>query len=170
MTRRNATTMPLQQARRCGLPRGLERDPYRETQKWPEPSVCPQCFASYEQGHWTWKDPTVGAEQHLCPACRRISDHVPAAFLTLRGSFLAEHASEVMRRITNLEMQTRQDHPLERLMAVHGQPELGEATLSFTGTHLAQTCARALLDGFKGELHTASGEGEGPLRLDWSRN
>ena len=53
-------------------------DPYRSRGKWKEPTTCPECNAIFTHGHWQWGAAVPGAEQHLCPACQRIRDRVPA--------------------------------------------------------------------------------------------
>ena len=64
--------------------RERRHDTYKLRGKLPEPTVCPQCSASYHKGHWTWEKPLEGeAHSQLCQACKRINDRYPAGELTI---------------------------------------------------------------------------------------
>ena len=101
--------------------RELDHDPYHSKLKIREPNVCPECGATFQHGRWSWGDATAGAHEQLCPACQRIRDRVPAAFLTLRGTFLGEHKDEIMHLIHNYEERERKEHPIKRIMSVEEQ-------------------------------------------------
>ena len=66
-------------------------DVYRETKKWPEPTVCTECGALFEKGRWSWKKPSGEAHRAVCPACRRIADKYPAGIVEIKGPILAAH-------------------------------------------------------------------------------
>jgi len=71
------------QPRRDRMDEERVSDPYRTRGKWPEPTTCPECGAIVHHGQWRWGKAAPEAEQHLCPACQRIHDRVPAGQLTL---------------------------------------------------------------------------------------
>ena len=80
----------VHQPRRDSMYQERISDPYRARGKWPEPTTCPECGAIFHDGHWQWGDEDKAAEQHLCPACQRVRDRIPAAQLTVGGDFFAE--------------------------------------------------------------------------------
>jgi len=52
-----------------------EDDPYRAAAKPPEPTRCPQCKATFNEGRWSWEKAPADSYENLCPACQRIHDH-----------------------------------------------------------------------------------------------
>src|SRR5262249_44830510 len=91
-------------------------DPYHERYKPPEPAFCPRCGAIFHSGRWEWGEKAAGAHEHLCPACRRIREHYPAGYVTLSGSFRAQHAAEISGLISNEAAKAQAEHPLERII------------------------------------------------------
>ncbi len=156
-------------ARHDGMETGHRSDPYRETGKFPEPSVCPDCGATVHAGRWTWQPAAPGAASHRCPACRRIQDEQPAGELTLEGAFLAAHQEEILRLLSNTESRFRQEHPLERRMAMEQDAGGERLVLRFTGSHVTHGVAQALLAAYAGSLEADWPEGGAPLRVRWSR-
>ena len=156
-------------ARREGLEEGHQADPYRLNRKFEQPSTCPDCQASYHQGHWSWQLPVPGAPQHRCPACQRIRDRVPAGELTLSGAFVSEHYGEILGLIEHTEAHIRQEHPLERLIEIAIDDNHHQAVLTFTGTHATHGMSEAIHHAFGGELEAAYPEGSTPLRVHWRR-
>lgn len=148
---------------------GHGADPYRLNRKFAEPTTCPDCQASYHQGHWSWAIPVPGADQHRCPACARIHDRVPAGELCLGGAFLEQHYDEILALIDHTEAHIRCEHPLERLMAIESDPHHRGALLTFTGTHGTHGVAEAIHQAFGGELEAEYRPGSTPLRIQWRR-
>jgi hypothetical protein len=149
-----------------GFPVEDARDAYREAAKPPEPTACPDCGAAFVDGRWQSASPLAGAAPHLCPACRRIRDHAPAAFVTLGGDFLREHRDEIMARVRHVCERAAAGHPLERLMEIDEDDDV--IHLSTTSAHLARGIGRALQAAWDGELDLAEG-GEGTPRIVWKR-
>ena len=110
----------VRQERQDRLILELEHDPYHSKRKVKGPAVCPDCGAVYIRGRWTWEAAATNARDHICPACHRISDRVPAAFLMIRGEFLQLHKDEIMNLVPNYEARERQDRPLKRIMDAFG--------------------------------------------------
>lgn len=157
----------LRQGRHDRLLKELDHDPYHSKKKLAEPTVCPQCGAAFTQGRWAWADAPAGAHEQLCPACQRIHDRVPAAFLTLRGGFLADHREEVMGLVHNLEERERRQHPLKRIMDIDEQAGATEITL--TDAHLARGIGEALHHAYEGEIDYQYTKGDIMLRVEWER-
>lgn len=149
------------------LLRELEHDPYHSKVKLEEPTVCPDCRAVFHSGRWTWDDPPEDAHRNLCPACRRVRDRVPAAFLTLRGGFVDEHKEEILNLVRNYEQREKAEHPLKRIMAIEEQD--GETVITFTDAHLARGIGEALQHAYKGELDYHYVEEDIMLRVTWTR-
>ena len=106
------------QPRRDSMYEERVTDPYRARGKWPEPTTCPECGAIFHDGRWQWREAVQEAEQHLCPACQRMRDRVPAGELTLSGAFFTDHRQEILNLIHNAETEVRAEHPLERIMDI----------------------------------------------------
>lgn len=142
-------------------------DPYRIRAKWPEPTACPQCSAVYHRGRWQWGIAPPDADKHLCPACSRIRDRVPAGQLTLSGEFFATHRDEILHLVRNTETKARAEHPLERIMDVVEQT--GRTVVTFTDGHLARGTGAALHRAYQGELDSHYTDEGDLLRVSWRR-
>ena len=155
------------QPRRDSLYEERVTDPYRARGKWPEPTTCPQCGAIFHHGRWQWGAAAPAAEPHLCPACQRIRDRVPAGELTLGGAFFTAHRPEILNLIHHAESAARAEHPLERIMAI----EEGEdrTVITFTDAHLTHGIGEALRHAYQGELDSRYPDQDTLLRVSWSR-
>lgn len=145
----------------------IRDDSYRETSKLPEPTRCPKCGASYQSGRWTWAKAPADAHAHKCPACQRIEDEFPGGYVTLKGPFLAEHRTEILNLVKARETRAKEDHPLQRIMAVDTSGET--VVVKTTDAHLARGIAVALHEAFKGTLDMSYNKGENLLRATWKR-
>jgi len=142
-------------------------DPYRYRQKLKEPTVCPECKAVVQNGHWSWAEVPAGANRQICPACLRIRDRVPAGYLTLRGEFLSLHEAEIMNLIRNHVERERTRHPLKRIMQSLKQDE--SLVVTFTDAHLARGVGEAIYKAYDGELDIHYTKDDVILRVNWSR-
>ena len=167
MTSPSNTNDYLRQGRHDRLIRELEHDPYHSKLKIPEATVCPDCRAVFHHGHWAWGEPAEGAHEHLCPACQRVHDKVPAAYLTLRGDFLAAHKQEIMGLAHNYEEHEKHEHALKRIMGMEEQG--GETVITFTDAHLARGIGEAIHNAYEGEIDYQYTEGDTMLRVYWER-
>jgi hypothetical protein len=145
------------------------KDPYQARGKLPEPTVCPDCSASFHKGRWQWASAPTGAHLHRCPACSRINDKAPAALLTLSGEFLSEHQTEIMNLVHNAEEKEKAEHPLERIMSVEQLPDSGDVQISYTGIHLAKSTGTALHHAYQGDFQFEYSERDSILRASWQR-
>jgi NMD protein affecting ribosome stability and mRNA decay len=157
----------IRQGRRQRLIRELVHDPYVSKRKYPEPTACPKCGAVVHQGRWTWAERPEGAHEEMCPACRRIEDKVPAAFLELSGDFLVRHREEIVNLIHNVETREKAEHPLKRLMAIT-ESEHG-LSITFTDAHLARGAGEAIQHAYEGDLGYQYTKEDTMLRVGWSR-
>ena len=145
--------------------RELVNDSYKSTHKLPEPCSCPDCGAVYREGRWTWGAAEAGGHRERCPACHRIHDHLPAGFVSLQGEFFATHKDEVLKRVRSCEAAEKQDHPLQRIMAIDTD---GEGMLvTTTDTHLARRIGEAVHKAYKGRLEYHYNKQENLLRVKW---
>ena len=154
------------QQRRDQLRRDESHDPTKRTKKLPDPTVCPDCGATYRDGRWTWKHGPVEAPRHLCAACERVRDGYPAGFVTARGHFALGHRDEIIRIARNTEAAEKREHPIKRIMNTIEDPE--GVVFETTELHLAQAIGRAIHGAFKGDLEVAFAEDI--VRVNWSRD
>ena len=158
---------PSHQPRRDRMDAERTSDPYRAREKWPEPTTCPDCSAIFSGGRWQWGVAAAEAESHLCPACRRVRERVPAAQLVISGEFFKTHRDEILHLMRNAETKARGEHPLERIMDVMEEPE--RVTVTFTETHLAHGIGQALQHAYRGELDSHYTDEGDLLRVMWKR-
>jgi NMD protein affecting ribosome stability and mRNA decay len=147
--------------------RELDHDPYHSKRKIKGPAVCPDCGAVYLRGRWTWEPIPADAKDHVCPACHRVKDGVPAAFLTLRGDFQTSHKDEIMNLIHNYEERERKEHPLKRVMGSEEQTD--GMVFTFTDAHLARGIGDALHHAYQGDIDYQYTKEDIMLRVTWTR-
>jgi hypothetical protein len=142
-------------------------DPYHARSKPREPALCPQCGLVFHGGRWQRLPRPQSAHEHLCPACMRVKDGMPAGFITLSGEFAAEHADELLRLMRNEELRESADHPLQRIMDIRRE---GDATVvTTTDIHLARRIGDAVVHAFHGKLDLKYSPDEYLVRVNWSR-
>ena len=140
-------------------------DPYQAQHKLKEPTACPQCGAVYHQGRWQWGERPADAHEHLCPACRRIAEDLPAGIVTLHGAFALQHKGEINGLARNEEAAENGEHPLNRIIAI-AETEAGLA-ISTTDIHLPRRLGEALKRAFHGTLDMHFDEAGYFVRVDW---
>ncbi|NIW24769.1 MAG: ATPase [Gammaproteobacteria bacterium] len=144
-------------------------DPYKLRGKLKEPTVCPQCGASYRNGRWTWDEaPSGEAKRQLCQACQRINDRYPAGELAIGGRFVAEHRDEILNLAKNIEEAERAAHPLNRIMSIDDVDD--GLLITTTDIHLPRRIAEALDNAWNGELDMHYDEEGYFVRLNWRRD
>jgi NMD protein affecting ribosome stability and mRNA decay len=144
-----------------------EHDPYKAKAKLAEPTVCPQCRASFVDGRWQWVAAAADAHEELCPACRRVRDKFPAGYVTLEGEFLAAHRDELLQLVKHHADRAKAEHPLERVMDV--EDKAGTLELTTTDMHLARGIGEALHHAYHGELQFHYNKAQDLLRVHWRR-
>lgn len=140
-------------------------DAYRESEKLPEPSHCPSCDATYVKGRWTWQKAPADAAAHTCPACRRIHDHFPAGYLTLKGRFAPEQRERLLALVRAREARAKAEHPLQRIISI--DDVAGGIRVTTTDGHLARGIGRAVRDAFRGSLEIKFAPDDHLVRAIW---
>jgi NMD protein affecting ribosome stability and mRNA decay len=143
------------------------KDPYRNTQKLQEPTVCSECGALFASGRWCWQTmPDNTVNQTLCPACQRITDNYPAGFIELGGDFFWEHYDEIINLVINTEEMEQNQHPLERIIKITKRD--GKTLITTTGLHIARRIGDAIYNSYQGclEYNYAA---KHLIRVNWQR-
>jgi hypothetical protein len=157
------------ESRRNRLIREPGHDIYRTKGKVSEPTVCPSCAAVYRKGHWQWESsPPVSAAKAMCPACHRMTERIPAGYLTVKGEFLEEHRNEIVHLLRNEESKATAEHALQRIMGIE---TMGSVQLQVTTTdaHLAKALGDALYRAYRGKLDCQYEETSFTSRVTWER-
>lgn len=155
------------EARRDRTIQESRHDTYRARGKLREPTACPQCGAVFHKGRWTWGERPPRAHEALCPACQRMNDQLPAGQLSVRGSFLTQHKTEILGLARNAEAQAKAEHPLSRIMTVEEQEDA--LVIATTDTHLPQRIGEALHHAYHGELDIHYSRDQQFIRVTWRR-
>jgi hypothetical protein len=144
-------------------------DPYLERGKPAGPVACPECGVVFEAGRWQWKSAPIQAADHLCPACRRIHDHVPAGVLYLGGDYFRSHREEIMQLIRHVEEKEKSEHPLERIIDIEQSGNGHDTVITFTGVHLAKGTGESLQHAHHGNLDITFAERDDRVLVSWQR-
>jgi hypothetical protein len=142
-------------------------DPYQARHKPAGPTVCSECAAVFQEGHWSWRAPLSECEETICPACHRIRDKYPAGSLTLKGRFVQEHKAEILRLARHNEELEKQEHPLNRIMEIEEKDE--GVVISTTDIHLPRRIGEALYHAYRGQLAFRYDKDSYFIRVDWAR-
>jgi NMD protein affecting ribosome stability and mRNA decay len=153
--------------RREQLLQELVHDSYKTKGKLHEPTVCPDCGATYHHGRWSWELAPAGAHEERCPACHRKHDQFPAGYVTLKGPFAQQHKAEIKQLVMHCEGKEKTGHPLERIMKIEDTKE--GMLVTTTGTHIARDIAERVHDAYKGEVEFHYNKEDQLLRATWSR-
>jgi hypothetical protein len=121
------------------------------------------------KGRWHWVEewPT-GAPRKICQACLRVQDSCPAGWLSIIGSFVLSHRTEIVSVALNEQARELKDHPLNRIMRI--VDEAGGLLVTTTDIHLARRIGEALHRAHKGELKIHYDLGGCAVRVDWTRD
>ena len=157
----------FQPVRRDRLLQEAVHDTYKTKGKLPEPALCPDCGAVFQDGRWQWLEKPKQAHQARCPACHRMHDNFPAGFVMLSGDFLAAHEAEILSVVRNHEAREKAEHPLQRVMNIEKSPDGWLVTT--TDIHLARGIGDALHHAYHGELEFHYNPQQNLLRVNWRR-
>lgn len=142
-------------------------DAYKSDLKFPEPTVCGECHAVFQNGRWQWGEAPSVANVVQCPACRRIEEKFPIGFVHATGEYFQAHEAEIMRLIANETAKENAEHPIERI--IDETPEDNGMLVTTTGFHLARRIGEALRSAYQGELRINYNDAEDMLRVYWRR-
>ena len=144
-----------------------DEDPYRAALRPPEPTRCPQCNASFQEGRWSWTKAPADAHVQLCPACQREHDHFPAGYVSIKGAFFDSHRDDIIAFVQDFEKREKSERPLQRIMSIEDKREGVE--VSTTDSHLARGIAQALHESYKGDVKVRYSRDEHLVRASWKR-
>jgi len=113
---------------------------------------CPKCGLLYQDGVWKRASAGNGTTQHekLCPACLQIRDGRVGGIVQFSGSYTGSHRQELLNRIRNVEKQTREERPLERIISMKEDKE--GIVVSATTEHLVAKIGKSVQRDFGGDL------------------
>lgn len=141
------------------------RDTYARRAKPRESVLCGGCGLVLSRGRWQWRARlSHDLRPGLCPACERVRDRFPAGTLVLDAPFL-ERRAEVTGMIRNVEAVEREEHPLERVMALEERGD--RLVVTTTGLHLARRLASRLSRAFHRKPNLRYLPGEAAVQVDW---
>lgn len=113
---------------------------------------CPKCDLLFQDGVWKRRT-SNGSEQQwkLCPACMQIRDGQVGGIVQFSGTFAGSHRQELLNRIHNVERQTQEERPLERIIDM--KEDKDGIVVSATTEHLVARIGKAIQRDFGGELN-----------------
>ena len=131
--------------------RGTVGGPY-QSEKYPSNTRCPKCDLLYKDGLWKRVARHNGTAQHwkLCPACMQIRDGQVGGIVQFSGTFAGSHRQELLNRIRNVEKQTQEERPLERIIGMKENKD--GIMVSATTEHLVARIGKAIQRDFGGKL------------------
>ena len=132
--------------------RGQLGGPNQKPGKYRLNTRCPRCSLLFEDGVWkrSVSSHARGQTWRLCPACLQIRDRQVGGIVQLSGAFAGSHRQELLNRIRNVEKQTREERPLERIINLKQNRE--GIIVSATTEHLVARMGKSILRDFGGEL------------------
>jgi len=151
-------------------------DPYISQGGLKEFTMCKLCHAVYHKKQWylseEWAEKLkqtkgVTITQTICPACRKMKDHLPGGVVTLEGDFLKRHQGEILHLIKNEERRAMGINPLERIIDL--KTSNGSIEVTTTTEKLAQRIGRIVHRAYSGELKFKWSEDVKLTRVYWSR-
>ncbi len=132
--------------------RGRVGKAYPRPEKYPAHTKCPKCELIFQDGVWKKGRPenTQWLHLQLCPACLQVRDGQVGGVIQFGGSFISNHRQDLLNRIRNLEKQTCEERPLERIIDIkEGRSEI---FVSATTEHLIARIGKAVQRDFGGTL------------------
>jgi hypothetical protein len=128
-----------------------------------------ECGAVFRNKRWSGESGLApkGGKGLVCPACRRIADRNPAGIVSLKGSFLADHLTEIDNLIRNTAKAAGLKNPLGRIMDI--SKEKNAIVITTTDVKLAQKIGREIFKSHGGDLHFQWKGEDDLVRVNWSR-
>jgi hypothetical protein len=139
-------------------------------QRAKETYSCPDCGLLFEGG--VWKKNAAGSRADvackLCPACVQIRGRIAGGEVRLSGSFVTSHRQELLNRIRNVEKQTSEERPLERIITIKEVSK--EIVVSATTEHLTARIGKAIQRDFGGDLKLKYAPADKFATAHWRRD
>jgi hypothetical protein len=132
--------------------RGRFGGPYQRSGKYRSNTQCPICHLLFQDGVWKHGAATSEPVQQekLCPACLQVRDGQVGGIVEFSGAFANSHRQELLARIRNVEKQTREERPLERIIRMmQGRDSI---VVSATTEHLIARIGKSIQRDFGGKL------------------
>jgi len=131
--------------------RGHLGGPYQRSEKYRSNTRCPKCDLLFQDGVWK-RGPSRNEQQQwkLCPACLQVRDGQIGGIVQFSGSFASSHRQELLNRIRNVEKQTQEERPLERIINLKENKE--SIVVSATTEHLVARMGKSIQRDYGGEL------------------
>lgn len=131
---------------------------------------CPECGLIFHDGVWKESATPILTKPagHLCPACQQIRDGITGGIVEFDGGFVLQHREELLNRIRNLEMHTRKERPMERIINI--KEAKNKIVVSATTEHLIAKIGKAILRDFGGSLSLKYAPEEKFATAKWHRD
>ena len=141
-----------------------------QPEKYPSNTRCPRCDLRYKDGIWKRMSPDDGMNMQwkLCPACTRIRDGRIGGIVELTGAFAGAHRQELLNRIRNVEKQTQEVRPLERIIQVKEDKQ--GIVVSATTEHLVARIGKSIQRDFGGALNLRYAPDDKFAHVQWHRD
>ncbi len=138
--------------------------------------VCPLCNAIHDGHRWVPEPDETLRKSALksnpvsakCPGDLRIERHQVEGVVTLGGSFLDGHKSELMNLVQRVARNGRSRNVAARLLAVDDSNH--KVVIETTDDHLAERIGKEVEKAFKGELAIKWQEKDHFVRVSWTRD
>jgi hypothetical protein len=142
----------------------------KRTEKFPGDTRCPECGLVFTGGVWRKAAAAVvhSSPPKLCPACLQIRDGRAGGLVDIGGSFTSGHREELLNRIRNVEKQTSEDRPMERIISI--KETRNRIIVSVTTEHLVARIGKAVQRDFGGELQLKYAPEEKFATAHWRRD
>ena len=142
----------------------------KQTGKYPGDTRCPDCGLVFTGGVWRKADSAAvrGALSKPCPACQQIRDGRVGGLVDIGGSFTSGHREELLNRIRNVEKQTAEGRPMERIISI--QETKNRILVSVTTEHLVARIGKAVQRDFGGDLQLKYAPEEKFATAHWRRD
>lgn len=139
-----------------------------------EQTVCGGCGAVFVRKTWRRTSRRLveamaqGALPGVCPACRQVVKGQAFGRVVLEGSYVENHAGELLRRIRNVATRAAFTQPERRLIGMDTRGSTVEVLT--TSQKLAHRIARELEKAFRGSVSYHWSDGDGRLLAIWHRD
>ncbi len=147
-----------------------KRENQRQIEKFPGDTKCPDCGLVFTGGVWRKAGTAMVRESppKLCPACLQIRDGRVGGLVEIGGSFTSGHREELLNRIRNVEKQTAEDRPMERIISIKETKD--RIVVSVTTEHLVARIGKAVQRDFGGDLQLKYAPEEKFATAHWRRD